>query len=157
MKIRFFQPWLFSILGVLPFLAGNRGCVPPPPEQDLCVCTEIYAPVCGADGVTYGNACFAGCEDVEIVHEGECGQSDCICPEIYAPVCGFDGRTYGNACEAACEEVMVEHEGECNGALCLADEQCKAGQVCDQSECLSGCPEGAEACPAVCYGRCVSR
>jgi hypothetical protein len=38
--------------------------------------------------------------------------------------------------------------------LCLADSACAAGEVCDHSECLSGCAPG-KICPAVCYGQCV--
>lgn len=33
-------------------------------------CIEIFQPVCGVDGNTYSNSCFAG--DVNILHEGPC-------------------------------------------------------------------------------------
>jgi len=36
-----------------------------------CVCTEDYQPVCGEDGQTYSNACFAGCAQVTFT-DGKC-------------------------------------------------------------------------------------
>nr|P16895.1 RecName: Full=PI-actitoxin-Avd5a; Short=PI-AITX-Avd5a; AltName: Full=Non-classical Kazal-type elastase inhibitor [Anemonia sulcata]1Y1B_A Chain A, Elastase inhibitor [synthetic construct] len=42
------------------------------------ICTMQYDPVCGSDGITYGNACMllgASCRSdtpIELVHKGRC-------------------------------------------------------------------------------------
>lgn len=48
--------------------ADASGVCMPRPQ----VCTEQYDPVCGCNGETYGNACFAASAGVSVAYEGEC-------------------------------------------------------------------------------------
>jgi hypothetical protein len=101
----------------------------------------MYAPVCGASGKTFGNACAARCEGVKVAYEGECnkvnpppagaaagnasapgrgadarGPGGCACPRDFRPVCGKDGKSHPNSCMAKCAGTEVAHEGECEAA-----------------------------------------
>jgi hypothetical protein len=56
-------------------------CVPVPQA-----CPDVWKPVCGCDGVTYGNACEAAMAKASIAHEGDCEASRCglegeTCPD----------------------------------------------------------------------------
>ncbi|MCX8190483.1 MAG: Kazal-type serine protease inhibitor family protein [Candidatus Diapherotrites archaeon] len=38
-----------------------------------CYCPQVYQPVCGSDGKTYGNSCEASCAGIKVAYEGACG------------------------------------------------------------------------------------
>lgn len=41
-------------------------------EEGPVACTMQWEPMCGADGVTYGNSCMLDASDAKLDHEGEC-------------------------------------------------------------------------------------
>ncbi|HEX4955147.1 MAG TPA: Kazal-type serine protease inhibitor domain-containing protein [Thermoanaerobaculia bacterium] len=80
---------------------GAAGSCEAKPE----ICPQIFDPVCGCDGKTYGNDCTRKSAGVRLAHKGECGA---VCGGLIGKPCPD-----GQVCEVHAETCGADLQGEC--------------------------------------------
>lgn len=121
--------------------SAEKFCLKPVGECDgegVCMvrpsgCPDVWDPVCGCDGTTYGNECESEAAGVSLAHRGECilpacqDNVECLLPEEYCRKLVGDCNGYGTCEEkpTACPEILdpvcgcdeVTYENECFAAM----------------------------------------
>ncbi len=156
---------------VLPILPEK-----PKVEKPEIVCITLWNPVCGIDGKTYSNACFALSAGVAIAYKGECKEKECQTDADCQPLrCGQAGircegvrsKCIEGKCQIVPAEIPIppekpvperpaperpapERPAPLPGIGCK--DLCGDG-ICQEVVCLAigcPCPETPETCPKDC-------
>lgn len=120
--------------------------------RQTCACPESWAPVCGANGVTYRNACQAFCAGaLSTAQEGACPRRTIVergcegCRRDSGALCGQDRQEYADEC-ALCQ-AGIPSAGPAPCAPLACDCNTKVEPVCG----VNGVTFG-NACLAACVG-----
>ena len=93
-------------------------------------CTQIYAPVCGCNGVTYSNACVAAAAGVAVASQGKCPLGGTFCGGIAGIPC-----PEGQVCiDNPSDDCDPKAGGADCGGICVS----KPGAACGEVICPAG-------------------
>jgi len=121
------------------------GCLLPttPTNQTPAACATVYDPVCGDDGRTYSNSCFAHLAGANVASLGECGASQkCVDSDggrnyTKTGIIEKGGKTYSDTCidtaklleyycstDSIANETLTCQSGKCEGGRCVPKLPC---------------------------------
>lgn len=132
---------IFLYFGIIPLIVQSSSipttcsCTTTTAKpQSSCICPLYVDPVCGSDGVTYGNICFFNCAKqknpkLTVAYKGECNPKpsgcDCGVKQEYKPVCGSDGTTYDNKCHLYCVALKIHGLHKVCTGKCINCDKCQ--------------------------------
>ncbi|MFA5125779.1 MAG: Kazal-type serine protease inhibitor family protein [archaeon] len=119
-------------------------------DSNSIACVAVYDPVCGSDGITYSNSCYAGLAGVSIAYDGECTvDSNATCTregESYPVVPGYkccEGLTgiqptatlVGDECKMMVGSTLCSNCG--NGTCEKWENKCNCPSDCSSTICAN--------------------
>jgi len=104
------------------------------------MCPEVWAPVCGEDGRTYSNRCFARIKGVKVVHEGVCKTiiKECAKEGERVNRNPFLGPTNRVCCPGLVEVRVSRSYGVCKkpeDVIQVFEGECKTDEDCPKPKC----------------------
>lgn len=132
----------YMVVSTLVLLLLFAGCtLPGTGSAPPAACTSDSSPVCGTNGQTYTNACFAQNASVAVAHTGAC-----TAPNTGACTDGDGGKDIftassvlagGNYYDDACVDASNVKEYFCeNGTFSFTEFPCPSGYACTNGACL---------------------